>query len=122
MRSGLSVAVAAAILGIAGAPAQAGLVNPTSTVNPFYEFPPDTVAPSQVFNTGAPGPFSLAAPIDPPIHTTEIFNLSANAGFLFTDTQVTIYNNADSLNGPGRRTLTRRLWPGIPGFRSAPTA
>ena len=64
-------------------------------MNPFYEFPPDTVAPSQVFNTGAPGPFSLAAPIDPPIHTTEIFNLSANAGFLFTDTQVTIYNNFD---------------------------
>ena len=122
MRLGFLIAAVAALLGIASAPAQAGLVNPTSTVNPFYEFPPDTVAPSQVFNTGAPGPFSLAAPIDPPIHTTEIFNLSANAGFLFTDTQVTIYNNADSLNGPGRRTLTRRLWPGIPGFRSAPTA
>jgi hypothetical protein len=75
--------------------AQAGLINPTSTVNPFYDFPPGVVAPSQVFNTGAPGPFSLAAPIDPPIHTTEIFNISANAGFLFTETQVTIYNNAD---------------------------
>jgi hypothetical protein len=98
MRFGFLIVVtaAAAALASASAPlAQAGLVNPTSTVNPFYEFPPDIVAPSQVFNTGAPGPFSLAAPIDPPIHTTEIFNLSANAGFLFTDTQVTIYNNFD---------------------------
>src|SRR5580698_2544115 len=81
----LSIAVAAALFAASSAPAaQAGLINPTSTVNPFYEFPPDIVAPSQVFNTGAPGPFSLAAPIDPPIHTTEIFNRSANAGFLFT--------------------------------------
>jgi hypothetical protein len=96
MRFGsMIVAVTAALLMNASAPAQAGLINPTSTVNPFYEFPPDVVAPSQVFNTGAPGPFSLAAPIDPPIHTTEIFNLSANAGFLFTDTRVTIYNNFD---------------------------
>jgi PEP-CTERM motif len=96
MRFGsMTVAVTAALLMNASAPAQAGLINPTSTVNPFYEFPPDVVAPSQVFNTGAPGPFSLAAPIDPPIHTTEIFNLSANAGFLFTDTRVTIYNNFD---------------------------
>src|ERR1700727_3560973 len=92
----LSIAAAAAILAVSSAPeAQAGLINPTSTVNPFYQFPPDMVAPSQVFNTGAPGPFSLAAPIDPPIHTTEIFNLSANAGFLFTDAQGTIYNNFD---------------------------
>ena len=96
MRSRLSIAVAAALFAASSAPAaQAGLINPTSTVNPFYEFPPDIVAPSQVFSTAAPGPFSLAAPIDPPIHTTEIFNLSANAGFLFTDTQVTIYNNFD---------------------------
>jgi hypothetical protein len=96
MRSRLSIAVAAALFAASSGPAaQAGLINPTSTVNPFYEFPPDTVAPSQVFSTAAPGPFSLAAPIDPPVHTTEIFNLSANTGFLFTDTQVTIYNNAD---------------------------
>ena len=94
MRFGFLI-VATAAAALASAPAQAGLINPTSTVNPFYEFPPDVVAPNQVFNTGAPGPFSLAAPIDPPIHTTEIFNLSANAGFLFTDTRVTIYNNFD---------------------------
>jgi hypothetical protein len=97
MRFGsMTVAVTAALLMNASAPlAQAGLVNPTSTVNPFYEFPPAVVAPSTVFNTGAPGPFSLAAPINPPIHTTEPFNISANAGFFFTDTQVTIYNNLD---------------------------
>ena len=116
MRLGFLIAAVAALLGIASAPAQAGLVNPTSTVNPFYEFPPDTVAPSQVFNTGAPGPFSLAAPIDPPIHTTEIFNLSANAGFLFTDTQVTIYNNADSLNGPGSPNPDTPPMAGDPGI------
>jgi hypothetical protein len=94
MRFGLLVAVTVA-LASASAPAQAGLVNPTSTVNPFYEFPPAQVAPSGVFNTAAPGPFSLAAPISPPIHTTEPFNVTANAGFFFTNTQVTIYNNAD---------------------------
>jgi PEP-CTERM motif len=94
MRFGFLIAVTAA-LASASAPAQAGLVNPTSTVNPFYEFPPDGVAPSGVFNTAAPGPFSLAAPITPPIHTTEPFNVTANAGFFFTNTQVTIYNNAD---------------------------
>jgi hypothetical protein len=117
MRFGFLIAVAAAAaLVTAGAPAQAGLVNPTSTVNPFYEFPPDVVAPSQVFNTAAPGPFSLAAPIDPPIHTTEIFNINANAGFLFTDTQVTIYNNADSLNGPGSANPDTPPIAGDPGF------
>ena len=51
MRFGSMIVAAAALF--AGAPAaQAGLINPTSTVNPFYEFPPDMVAPSQVFNTG----------------------------------------------------------------------
>jgi hypothetical protein len=39
----LSIAAAAAILAVSSAPAaQAGLINPTSTVNPFYEFPPDS--------------------------------------------------------------------------------
>lgn len=63
----------------------------------FYDYVnPTTVAPSQIFNSGLPGPFSLAAPITPPIHTTEPYNLSADSGFFFTDTQVTIYNNGGS--------------------------
>ena len=97
-----------AIFGMTAAPAQAGLVNPTSTVDPFFDYvsvqPPTVgpqVAPSTGFSTGTPGPFSLAAPITPPMYTTEPFNLAADAGFFFTDTKVTIYNNADSLNGPG---------------------
>ena len=57
MRSRLSIAVAAALFAASSAPAaQAGLINPTSTVNPFYEFPPDIVAPSQVFSTAEPRP------------------------------------------------------------------
>jgi hypothetical protein len=117
MRFGsMIVAVTAALLASASAPlAQAGLVNPTSTVNPFYEFPPAQVAPSGVFNTAAPGPFSLAAPITPAIHTTEPFNVPANAGFFFTNTQVTIYNNADSLNGPGTPNPDTPPMAGDPG-------
>lgn len=100
MRFGLVIAAAAALFATASAPAQAGLVNPTSTVDPFFDFvsvvPPigPQVGTSGVFSTGAPGPFSLAAPITPPIHTTEPFNISADAGFFFADTKVTIYNNA----------------------------
>jgi hypothetical protein len=92
----------------ASAPAQAGLVNPTSTVDPFFDYvgtQPATVgpqmAPSTGFSTGTAGPFSLGAPITPPMYTTEPFNIAADAGFFFTNTQVTIYNNADSVNGPG---------------------
>jgi hypothetical protein len=51
------------------APARAGLINPNSTVNIFYDYVDPTLgaqaAPSGVFNTEAPGPFSLAAPITP---------------------------------------------------------
>lgn len=101
MRFSFLIAAAAALFAMASAPARAGLVNPTSTVDPFFDFvsvtPPmgPQVGASTVFDTGAPGPFSLAAPITPPVHTTEPFNISANAGFFFTNTQVTIYNNAD---------------------------
>ena len=52
------------------APARAGLINPNSTVNIFYDLTWTSMlgpqaAPSGVFNTAAPGPFSLAAPITP---------------------------------------------------------
>ena len=41
MRSRLSIAVAAALFAASSGPAaQAGLINPTSTVNPFYQVPP----------------------------------------------------------------------------------
>jgi hypothetical protein len=102
MRFSTLIAAAAALFATASAPAHAGLVNPTSTVNPFFDYvgvtPPTVgpqVAPSGVFNTAQPGPFSLAAPIVPPMYTTEPYNLFAVAGFFFTDTKVTIYNNAD---------------------------
>jgi PEP-CTERM motif len=102
MRSIILIAATAALFATASAPAYAGLVNPTSTVNPFFDYvgvTPPTVGPqvaaSTGFSTGTPGPFSLAAPITPPMYTTEPFNIAANAGFFFTDTKVTIYNNAD---------------------------
>jgi hypothetical protein len=79
------------------APARAGLINPTSTVDIYFNFgDPQISAQSGAFLTAAPGPFSLAAPIIPPTtprYTTEPYNLSAQTGFWFTDTQITIYNN-----------------------------
>ena len=66
MRLGLSIFAAAALFATASAPAQAGLVNATSTVNPFFDFvqPPATplVGPSTVFNTGAPARFHSQLP------------------------------------------------------------
>jgi len=121
MRFGLVIAAAITLFVIASAGAHGGLVNPTSTVNPFYEFPPDDmVAPSTGFSTGTSGPFSLAAPITPPIHTTEPFNISGDVGFFFTDTQVTIYNNADSLNGPGSPNPDTPPMAGDPGIPFCP--
>ena len=102
MRFGFLIA-AAALFATASAPVQAGLVNPTSTVNPFFDFvsvlPPvgPQVGASTEFSTGTPGPFSLAAPITPPMYTTEPFNISADAGFFLTNTKVTIYNNASGI-------------------------
>ena len=96
----LSFAAIASSALMAAAPAQAGLINPTSTVDVSFSWV--NVTPftqwSQVFNTAAPGPFSLAAPIyppSPPLHTTEPFNLGADTGFWFTNTTVTIYNNSN---------------------------
>ncbi len=110
----LRSSAAAAVVVFAGATAHAGLINPTSTVNITFNWV-DPVngpqsGPSQVFDSAAPGPFSLSAPIPPPsplpiegytapaapspIHTTEPYNLSAQTGFFFTDSQVIIYNNA----------------------------
>jgi hypothetical protein len=88
-----------ASFGITGEVAHAGLINLTSTVNISFEYedPGPLVAPSQVFSTAAPGPFSLAAPIIPPttpMYTTEPYNLTSVTGFWFTNTTVTIYNNA----------------------------
>jgi hypothetical protein len=116
MRFGFLIAAAVALF--ASAPAEAGLVNPTSTVNPFFDYVQGgpQVAPSGVFNTAAPGPFSLAAPIVPPMYTTEPYNLVAFAGFFFTDTKVTIYNNADSLNGPNTPNPDTPPMAGDPGI------
>jgi hypothetical protein len=84
-----------AFFGVMGVPAHAGLVNPTSTVDIFFGSQSSQPDGSQVFNAGTPGPFSLSAPIPPTnLHNTEPFNVAANAGFWFTDTQVTIYNNS----------------------------
>jgi hypothetical protein len=79
------------------APARAGLINATSTVDIYFNIgDPQTSVPSQVFDTAVPGPFSLAAPIIPPttpMYTNEPYNQSAFTGFWFTNTQITIYNN-----------------------------
>jgi hypothetical protein len=79
-------------------PARAGLINPTSTVDPYFDYVDSTSVPqavaSQVFKSAAPGPFSLAAPINPStLYTSELYNLVSETGFLITDTAVTIYNN-----------------------------
>ena len=106
-----------ALVAQASAPAHAGLINPTSTVDIYFDYvnpnpangPVGTfTAPSQPFNGGLQ-PFSLATAIPPPsplpitgytapnapspIHTTEPYNLSAVAGFFFTDSQVVVYAN-----------------------------
>ena len=103
MRAKILLAVAnVAFFGLISVPAHAGLINPTSTVDVYFNYVDPTSgpisAPSQIFNSAAPGPFSLAAPIMPPLHTTEPYNLSAITGFWFTDTQVTIYNNDQNLD------------------------
>lgn len=111
----LSVAlVSLALLSQAGVQVHAGLINPTSTVNVTFDWVDPTngpqSGPSQIFDTAAPGPFSLAAPFPPPatlpiagyiapaapppIYTDEPYNQSAQTGFFFTNTQVVIYNNA----------------------------
>ncbi len=107
----LRLLAAAAVVTCASGVAHAGLINPTSNVDINFDYVDPTlgaqVAPSQVFSTGTPGPFSLAAPISPTstpptsLYTTEPYNLTSVTGFWFTNTQVTIYNNADSVNGPG---------------------
>lgn len=77
------------------APASAGLINANSTVDIFFGSQTSQSYPSQVFSTAAPGPFSLSAPIPPTnFHNTEPFNSTADAGFWFSNTAVTIYNNA----------------------------
>ena len=96
MRTKILLAVAiVAFFSVMGVQAHAGLINANSTVDIFFGSETSQTFPSQVFSTGAPGPFSLSAPI-PPINfqNTEPFNLTANTGFWFSDTQVTIYNNA----------------------------
>jgi hypothetical protein len=85
-----------AFFSVMGVPAHAGLINADSTVDIFFGSQASQPYPSQVFSTAAPGPFSLSAPIPPTnLHNTEPFNLAADAGFWFSDTQVTIYNNAN---------------------------
>lgn len=99
-RSALGSLLYGVLAGGISAPASAGLINPTSTVDINFDFenPGPMVGQSTVFDSGAPGPFSLAAPIyppAPPLHTTEPFNVAADTGFWFTNTTVTIYNNAN---------------------------
>lgn len=96
MRFAPVAAVAAILLLQASAPVHAGLINANSTVDINFGSTTSQPYPSQVFDSGVPGPFSLASPIIPPgtpLHTTEPYNMGADAGFWFTDTQVTIYNN-----------------------------
>jgi hypothetical protein len=78
-----------------GVQAHAGLINADSTVDIFFGSQASQPYPSQAFDGSAPSPFSLSAPIPPTnFHNTEPFNEAANAGFWFSDTQITIYNNS----------------------------
>ncbi len=94
------LAVVAGCAGLFGAAsAQAGLINPTSTVTPVFIYdqgagPVDQ--PSQIFTSGAPPPFSLAAAYPAPNFSTAPFNMFANVVMYFTDTTITLYNNADA--------------------------
>jgi PEP-CTERM motif len=84
-----------AVFSVMGMPAHAGLINTDSTVDIFFGSQTSQPYGSTVFNAGTPGPFSLSAPIPPTnFHNTEPFNISADAGFWFSDTTVSIYNNA----------------------------
>ncbi len=110
MRYGVPVVIAAAVLALQiSAPAQAGLINADSTVNIFFSSETSQTYPSQIFSTAVAGPFLLSSlPAPPPlpitgytapnapspIHSTEAYNLTAEAGFFFTNTQAIIYNNA----------------------------
>jgi hypothetical protein len=95
MKIRLPILSAFALFTVMGVPARAGLINANSAVDIFFGSQSSQPYPSQVFSTAAPGPFSLSAPIPSSnLHDTEPFNLTANAGFWFSDTQVTIYNNS----------------------------
>ena len=91
----LFVVAIGSFFSLMGVQAQAGLINADSTVDIFFGSQTSQPYGSTVFNAGTPGPFSLSAPIPPTnLHNTEPFNISADAGFWFSDTTVTIYNNA----------------------------
>ena len=83
------IAVSACVVPLGAA--HAGLINPASTVSPFYNFVDAAnvaqSAPSTHFATGTPAPFSLAAPL------TDGFNVSADTHIFVTNTTVTIQNN-----------------------------
>jgi hypothetical protein len=98
-------AIAAAVVagvGIFGAvTAEAGLINPTSSVTPTFFWDPGTgqqSAPSSFGSTGAAPPFSLAAPyttadtVTPPFPVP--FIIGAGVYMLFSDSTITIVNAA----------------------------
>ena len=83
--------------------AEAGLINPTSTVTPTFLYDEGTGAgqvslPSSFGSTGAPPPFSLAAPyttadtVTPPFPVP--FIIGAGVYMLFSDSTITIVNAA----------------------------
>jgi hypothetical protein len=101
MRTRMILIAMFAIFGVMDVPAHAGLINADSTVDIFFGSQTSQPYPSQVFSTAAPGPFSLAAAIPPTnIHSTEPFNIGADAGFWFSDTTITIYNNYNNPTDP----------------------
>jgi hypothetical protein len=90
----LFVVAIGSFFSVLGVQAHAGLINADSTVDIFFGSQTSQPYTSQIFSTAAPGPFSLAAAIPPTnFHNTEPYNIGADAGFWFSDTTVTIYNN-----------------------------
>ena len=101
MRTKIILIAIVAVFGVMDVPAHAGLINADSTVDIFFGSQTSQPYGSTVFNAGTPGAFSLAAAIPPTnFHNTEPFNISADAGFRFSDTTITIYNNYDDPTVP----------------------
>lgn len=99
-RAGNNVIAAAVVAGIgllgAGS-AQAGLINPTSTVTPTFFWDQGTGQQSYTSSNGstaAPPPFSLAAPYTAADVPNVPYIVNAQVYMLFTDSTITIVNAA----------------------------
>ena len=93
----IAAAVVACVGMFGAATAQAGLINPTSTVTPTFVWDQGTGQQSfasSFGSTGAPPPFSLAAPYTSADGSAVPYNIPAQVFFYFSDNTITIVNAA----------------------------